>query len=295
MAKAIRGVLQVHKDVEEEVERFVEQWKSMQGKEPDTVTQLGDVARDQNSVGDVSEEHTNGESMEVTSDHSDDNDESIEDSSEEHNTDESMGDTSAVVMTDMQADSDGEDNAAGSDGEDNADSTSLEELAFSHPNLVWNHDITTASNCDPPETKMPTVFLRNMDLRQVTDDLTLIRTCCLLQMARANNSQIQDNNVPEELFKFLQCWSKQQGRLFNKKAQMRVKAAWECAWVDIEKGADWQLFADYLWLKKITDRIVNTSLPFRSIERRPKQPAFRHTSVEPAVHKKKKKGPVPCI
>ena len=46
---------------------------------------------------------------------------------------------------------------------------------------------------------------------------------------------------------------------------------------------------------RITDRIVDTSLPFGSIERRPKQPAFRHTSVEPAVHKKKKKGPVPCI
>jgi hypothetical protein len=274
MAKAIRGVLQVHKDVEEEVKRLVEQWKSMQGKEPDTVTQLGDVARYQNSVGDVSEEHTNGESMEVTSEELSDGDESMEDASEElcdgdesmgggvveHcDDDESVGDTSvecgnAVVMTDMQAHS---------DGGDNADFKSLKELASSHPNLVWNHDITTASRSDSPATKMIKVFLENLDRRQVTDDLSLIRTCCLLQMARANNSQIQDTAVPEELFKFLISWSETQGRRFDDRAAKRVKAAWECARVDIEKGSDWQLFADSLWLE-----IFNNLFSYKAVKKK---------------------------
>jgi hypothetical protein len=269
LVKTIRGTLKVQPDddMEQEVKRLVEQWKSMQGKEPDTEgkglkgMQTEDVARDQNSVGDVSEEHTNGESMEVTSDHSNHNDESMEDTPEEHNTDESMEDTcavecgNAVVMTDMQADS---------DGKDNADFTSLQELASSHPIFVWKHDITTASRSDSPATKMIKVFLKNLDRRQLTDDLTLIRTCCLLQMARADNSQIQDDNtVPEELFKFLQGWSEQQGRLFDDKAAKRVKAAWECARVDIEKGPDWQLFADSLWLE-----IFNNLFSYKAVKKK---------------------------
>jgi hypothetical protein len=269
ITKAVRGSLKEHTDVEEEAAQLVEQWKSLQGKQPDTGPQPEDGGRDQDSMEVTSEEHSDCESMEVTfEEHT--SGESAEATSDEQNDDESMEGgavdcSTDVVMTDRQA---------LGDGNDKETFKSLQELASSHPNLVWNPVITTASRRDSPETKMLKVFLENLDRRQVTNDFTLIRTCCLLRMARADDSQIQGDTVPEELLNFLQGWSENQGLCFDDNAAKRVKTAWECAWNDIKKGSEWELFADALWLE-----IFNNLFSYEAVKQKFEQSNFKITDL----------------
>jgi hypothetical protein len=269
ITKAVRGSLKEHTDVEEEAAQLVEQWKSLQGKQPDTGPQREDGVRDQDSMEVTSEEHSDCESMEVTfEEHT--SGESAEATSDEQNDDESMEGGAVdysqdVVMTDRQA---------LSDGGDKEEFKSLQELASSHPNLVWNPVITTASRRDSPETKMLKVFLENLDRRQVTNDLTLIRTCCLLQMSRADDPQIQGDTFPEELFNFLKAWSENQGLRFDDNAAKRVKTAWGCAWEDIKKGAEWELFADALWLE-----IFNNLFSYEAVKHKFEESNFKVTDL----------------
>jgi hypothetical protein len=273
ITKAVRGALEEHEGAEEEAALLVDQWKALQGNQPSTGAQPGEVVRGQTSTGDASEDHANSETGGAASEeHS--NDESMEVTSEECTTDgsaevaseeqqhsdgESMDGGGAMEYSDDES-MDGDPAECGGDavmsdaqvcggGGDDEDFKSLQELASCHPNCVWKRVITDPSPREHPTKKMLKVFLENLDLRQVSDDLTLIRTCCLLKMATADDSLTQATTVPAELLKFLERCSVFQGRRFDGQAVKELKVAWGSAWEAIETGPEGQLFADALWLE----------------------------------------------
>ena len=131
ITKAVRGALEEHEGVEEEAALPVDQWKALQGKQPSTGAQPGEVARDQTSIGDASEDHAISEC--ASEEHS--NDGSIEEvTSEEYTTDGSAGvvseehnnDESTGVVPEEQQHSDAESMDGGGAMEYSDDDESME-------------------------------------------------------------------------------------------------------------------------------------------------------------------------
>jgi hypothetical protein len=221
--KAIRGALKGQKNVDKYTEQLLGRWLVIHGKSSKKDAQKKDAVRNEESMEDAAEGHSN-------------DDASMEDGDETE--DDAERDSNDVPMPD----------AGAGDAPEEQDYMTLPELAAKYPSFVLKQDWAPASRSVSPETDMIAILLHSLDPRRVTDHHTLLKTCRLLQLGWLPLMEKplikNEKSIPKELADFIEQCSKLKGIPF---VFAEVATDWQNACKDIKGGEVWRPLADALF------------------------------------------------